>query len=271
MYVIKNSGEKEPLNLNKVARACKRAGADNKTCDQITKLVKSKAYNGITTKEIYQIVFQELKKINTPCAAKYSLKQAIMSLGPSGFPFEKYLSELFQNYGYKTSTNNFVKGKCITHEIDVIIEKQNKKYMLEAKYHNEPGTVTGLHPAMYTYARFLDIKPGYQTKPFDGAYLITNTRCSPDAIGFAECYNLKIISWDYPKGESLRELIEKQKLYPITILQSIGRFEKEELSKAGILLIKDIAQTTPEKLYKLTKLDKKYLLSLIERAKQICL
>jgi predicted RecB family endonuclease len=55
-----------------------------------------------------------------------------MSLGPSGFLFEQFFSEILKNYGYKTKINVFLKGKIITHEIDIIAEK-NKKYMIECK------------------------------------------------------------------------------------------------------------------------------------------
>lgn len=32
----------------------------------------------------------------------------------------------------------------------------------------------------------------------------TNTRFTDDAIAFAQAYNVHILSWDYPRGESLR-------------------------------------------------------------------
>ena len=56
-----------------------------------------------------------------------------------------------------------MKGKCASHEIDVIADKGDSlRYMIECKYHNSQGIYTGLKEALYTHARFLDLNNGYK-------------------------------------------------------------------------------------------------------------
>ena len=49
-----------------------------------------------------------------------------MKLGPTGYPFEDFIAKLLQADGYETKVRQILKGECITHEIDVIAEKNNK-------------------------------------------------------------------------------------------------------------------------------------------------
>jgi hypothetical protein len=92
-----------------------------------------------------------------------------------------------------------------------------------------------LHPALYTYARFLDLK-----EPLDQPWLVTNTKCSNDAINYSKGVNLKITSWKYPQEESLLKLVDEKKLYPITVLNEIDNEIKEKLIKNKIILVKDL-------------------------------
>ncbi len=57
-------------------------------------------------------------------------------------------------------------------------EKDGKKYMIECKFHNR-GIKTHIKVAMYTHARFLDLK-----EYFDAAWLICNTKCTSKAIRY---------------------------------------------------------------------------------------
>ena len=68
-------------------------------------------YEGIPTKKIYRQAFSILKKLSKPTAARYSLKKGIMQLGPSGFPFERFVAEILKIQGYTTRIGVFVDGK----------------------------------------------------------------------------------------------------------------------------------------------------------------
>ncbi len=81
-------------------------------------------------------------------AAKYSLKRAILDLGPSGFPFESYLAKIFEFEGYQTAVDQVIKGGCVEHEVDVVLTKKGEKksevIYIEAKFHNSAAFKTDL-------------------------------------------------------------------------------------------------------------------------------
>ena len=140
-----------------------------------------------------------------------------------------------RNYGYKIEdVDKIVKGTLTSHEIDIIAKKK-LRYMIECKYHHSQGIYTKLKTALYVYARFLDVK-----KKFDKPWLATNTKLSSKARTYADGIGMKVTSWEYPEGESLRDMIQKKKLYPVTIIKSIDDATKWKLSRSGITLAKDL-------------------------------
>ena len=261
--IIKASGDTQNFDPNKVYSTIFGSGASKTLAIETVKLVKSKYYKNITTKEILKIILENLKK-EPGVSQRYNLKQAIMSLGPSGFPFEHYFARVIENYGYETKVDNYIKGKRITHEVDIIAKKEKKTYMIECKYHNEAGINTRLHPAMYTYARFLD------TGKFDTPWLATNTKCVDDAVEYAKGVNMKITSWDYPKTESLKSLVENKNLYPITSINSIDYRTKEVLFFKNIVMAKDLLKHTPKKLAKITGINENKINQIIKEVKEVC-
>lgn len=264
--IIKFSGEKEEFNPNKVLRTLKRAGASKEQTQRILQLLNRRVKEGMTTKQIINIVFSELR--STPgVAARYDLKRAIMQLGPGGFTFEKYFAKLLEHQGFETKTNQIIKGKRITQEVDVIAVK-DKKYMVECKYYNYPGNYASTKEAMYTYARFLDTNA--RKHNFDTPWLATNTKCSWSAIEYAKGIGLKITSWKYPAKENLQNMIESKKLYPITALKTVNKFVKEKLFYSGITMVKTLTETDLQTLKKKTRLKEQELKKVIQEAKQIC-
>lgn len=264
MYVIKESGKKEKLNLKKLKRTILEAKASEKLANKAVRNVKNKAYPGITTREILQLVLEILKK-EPGIAQRYNLKRAIMILGPTGFPFEKFISKMLKEYGYKTRIDVFMRGKCVTQEVDVLAKKGNKKYMVECKYHNTPGKKSDLKVVMYTYARFLDLKH----KKFSQPWLVTNTKCTSEAIRYAKGMNLKIISWRYPRKESLEKMLIEKNLYPITTLMIPTLKVKQKLVNANIMLVRDLLKHRLPYLWLKTRIPKRVLKKLREEAKQI--
>lgn len=268
MKVIKASGMEEVFSSRKIYNTIIEAGGSGKLARGIINAVKKKYHEGITTGEILEIILTELKDYPN-IRARYDLKRAIMNLGPSGFPFETFFSNLLKDYNYETKVHNFIKGKVITHEVDIIAKdnSSDKSYMIECKYHNESGTSTNLHPALYTYARFLDLNEKERPK---SPWLVTNTKCSRDAIGYAKGVGLKITSWNFPKSMSLRKLIQKKKLYPITILKSVNYKTKHKLFGANIVIAKNLLKHPIEKLMEKTELSKNEVEKILEEVKIIC-
>lgn len=240
MNVTKASGEKQSFNEEKLRVSIKRAGIPEMLHDQVINHIKTKLYDNIPTSEIYKHVIEFLDNSSHPHSiAKYSLKQAIMDFGPTGFPFEDYISEILKAEGYETQVRQVLSGKCISHEIDVVGTRDAVKSMIECKFHNAPGIKCHVHVSLYSKARFDDVKEG---NGFNDAWLVTNTKLTTEALNYALCSNMKIVSWDYPNGKSLRDLIEKHKLHPITTLSNISTAQKQILTQNHIVLAKHICK-----------------------------
>ncbi len=237
-HVLKANGDKELFSEEKVITSITRAGIPPSLKDAVLNHVKSKLYDNIQTSEIYHHITEFLEHSSHPFTkARYSLKQAIMALGPTGYPFEDYISEILKHQGYETSVRNILRGECITHEVDIIAEKEKKRIMVEVKFHNFSGSKTNVHVALYTKARFDDVK---EKNYLDAAWIVTNTKITEDAVVYAFCNNIKVISWSYPDGESLRDTIEKANLSPITAITTLSQSEKQQLLDEHIVLCRDL-------------------------------
>ena len=232
--VVKATGEKEPFDRSKLIHSVQRAGVPTELQNQAVQHIEEKLYENIPTREIYRHITEFLSKSDKPYTkSSYSLKEAVMMLGPTGYPFEDYFAQVLEHRGYHVKTRQVIQGKCVTHEIDVIARKDGKTSMVEAKFHNGSGTRTNIHVPMYTKSRFDDVKERYQ---FDDAWIITNTKVTVDAIAFAECAGMKIFSWSYPEEGSLRDVIEEFRLFPITSLTSLTQSQKLKLLNEHVAL-----------------------------------
>lgn len=238
LQVIKADKTKEPFDENKVLQSIRRAGIPEDIQLQVLSDIKNNIYDNIPTHEIYAKVLDSLGSSIHPYAkGKYTLKEAIMMLGPTGYPFEDFVSKLLNEIGYQTRVRQTVWGKCVSHEIDVIAEKDDRISMIETKFHNNLGTRSEVQTALYTYARFLDVK---EKCNFSDAWIVTNTKTTQDANTYAQCMGMKVISWSYPRSGSLRELIETTKLHPITMLTTLSSSAKMDLLKEHVVMCKDL-------------------------------
>ena len=252
--VIKANRTKEPFSEDKVMNSIRRARIPKSLHQDVLDHVKSKLYEGISTEEIYQHIIEFLERAPNPyIESRYSLKGAIMQLGPTGYPFEDFVSRLFEAQGYSTQVRQTLNGKCVTHEVDVVAEKEGEALMIEVKFHNSHGTRSEIQTALYTQARFEDVKVKNNVTE---AWLVTNTKTTVDANTYAQCCGMKVMSWDYPTGNSLRELIEKTKLHPITMLTTLSSDQKASLLESHVILCREILEdpTVLDRLY-LSKAD----------------
>lgn len=238
--VLKATGKLEPFNEDKLRTSINRVGIPKPFQDEVVANIKNKLYDNIPTSEIYRYITEFLQNSNYHLSrTKYSLKQAIMDLGPTGYPFEDYISEIIKMEGYNTQVRQILKGKCISHEIDIVAEKNNTRSMVECKFHNSPGTRSQVHVSLYTKARFDDIK---EQNNLSEVWLVTNTKITSDALNYALCSNMKVISWDYPEKGSFRNLIEKHRLYPITTFTSLSQNQKQLLTESHVVLVRDVCK-----------------------------
>lgn len=238
VQVIKANGQKEAFSEEKVMKSIYRAGIPKDLQEATLAHVKEKLYDDIPTHDIYHHISEFLGASASPFTrSKYSLKQSIMMLGPTGYPFEDFIEKLLIAKGYETKVRQILRGTCVSHEIDIITKKDGKTGMIEAKFHNNPGIRSDVHVALYTKARFDDVKTRYQ---LNNARLITNTKATSDAIAYGECVGMKVISWSYPENGSLRDWIEESHLHPITMLTSLSLSQKAQLLQNHIIMCKDI-------------------------------
>ncbi len=96
----------------------------------------------------------------------------------------------------------------------------------------------------------------------------TNTKITSDALTYALCANMGVVSWSYPQNESLRDLIENLKLYPITILPSLSQTQKQILLDNHIVLVRDICKNKDN--LNVLEIDKEKRTSVIQEAELIC-
>lgn len=242
--ITKADGSTEFFKIEKLRRSLRRAGAGVEEINNIIAEVDSILHDGIQTQEIYRHAFSLLRQSRPPAAARYSLRRALFNLGPTGFPFEKFLAKLFETDGYQTKTGISLQGNCAPHEIDVAAYKEGHSFIAEAKFHARPGVKSDLQVAMYSYARFLDLQGKLicagDTCGVEEFWIITNTKFTTTAENYAQCVGLKLLSWDYPKNNNLHDRIQRANIYPITVLENITAAQAETLIARDIILCRDL-------------------------------
>ncbi len=244
--VLKADGTYEYFKVEKLRRSLRRSGATPEEVSLIIEKVASRLYDGIRTQEIYRYAFELLRHSEATAATRYSLRRALFGLGPTGFPFEKFIARMFEADGYTSQTNVTIDGACATHEIDIACYKGNHSFVAEAKFHSRPGMKTDLQVALYSYARLLDLRDKricYDDVCGIKEYrLITNTKFTSSAESYATCVGLPLLSWDYPKKNNLHDHIQRAGIYPITVLRSLNAKQVATLFAHDIVICRDLLQ-----------------------------
>jgi len=243
--IVKSSGDKVKFSLDKLKRSLKQTGADSQIVNKIVDTVRDELYQGISTKEIYNRAFAMLKKKKSYLASKYKLKKAIYELGPTGFPFERFIGAILKYSGFKTEVDKVLQGQCVTHEIDVVAHKNNETTIIECKFHNDQGLNCNVKIPLYINSRYQDVKKHWNSNPKNGTkltegWVVTNTRFTKDAVQYGKCAKLYLLSWDYPKGNGLKDRIDRLGLYPITVSTLLTNREKQFLLSRDIVLCREL-------------------------------
>ena len=245
MKIIKHSGDIVDYNPEKLKNSLLKSGAGQLVVKDILRQLEQEIFEGMSTKQIYKLAFGLLKKASNSHAARYNLRQAIQLLGPAGFFFEKFVARLFQSEKYEAQTNLTLQGKCVSHEIDVMIEKNNIVAMVECKFHAHREAVSDVKVPMYILSRFNDLKEKPfqlfgKKQPISKCWIVTNNRFSSDAVAFGSCSGLNMLSWDFPLDHNLRTKIDSNHLYPVTCLTTLSLTEKDKLLILDVILVKEI-------------------------------
>ncbi|PRD47210.1 restriction endonuclease [Sphingobacterium haloxyli] len=247
MNVKKHSGELVPFEPNKLRYSLSRSEASEDEVNKVFQRIQPHLYEGITTRELYELAFDLLKNLRDSYAARYSLKKALRDLGPEGFYFEKWIGKVFANVGYSTVTGKTVQGHAVTHEIDVIATKGNAMLAIECKFRNDVDAKISVTTPMYFLSRVKDIKglsfSFFETaRQFTDGWLVTNAYLTADSISFGEYYKLNMLAWDYPTHNNIKHLVDNLELYPITCLTNLNGAEKNLLLKNSCILVRDLVQ-----------------------------
>lgn len=243
--IVKADGSTEVFNPQRLAVSLERAGAGPHTAARIAESITASIAPGSTSREIYTRAFALLRKEARPVAARYALRRALLELGPSGHPFEDFITHLFQKEGWKVETRKMIPGKCVMHEVDFYgTDATGKEYLAaELKYHNDPGYKTDLKVALYVKSRFDDIfscDPAVRACPIDRGLLVTNTKFTSDAIAYAECAGVELLGWGYPENNSLFARMNRVGVFPITSLTGLARAEKRLLIDSGTIAVDQV-------------------------------
>lgn len=249
IVITKSNGDQELFNQDKLIRSLRRSQADEDEIAHVLAYVSSKLRDRMTTGEIYALAYKALtaKQAKNPNAIRYSLKQAVMDLGPSGFPFELFVARIYAQMGYMCQTGVMVQGHCIEHEVDILAHKGDEVICIEAKFHNEPYLKSDTKVALYVKARFDDlvgqeIHIDGKTKHVTKGILITNTNFTDNAQAYVACMgNFELISWNYPEEDNLLSMIEKYRLHPITAIPELSKSDITRLIEQGIIMCADIS------------------------------
>jgi hypothetical protein len=262
LVVTKENGMKQEFSIQKFRNSLAKSHASPQQIDQVVKNLEPKLFYGIRTREIYKLASRFLKKNAPAQSARFGLKKAIMELGPSGYPFEKLISALFEDKSYSTQVGLVLPGKCVTHEIDVIGRKNEELILVECKYRNQPGMNVDVKVPLYINSRFQDLLDNHlltgESKRFSG-WIATNSRFSDDAISFGLCKGINMLSWNFPESNSLRDWIDSSGLYPVTCLSTLTISEKKKIMESGVVLVKEL-DNSHELLTKIGMTDRRLLL-----------
>jgi hypothetical protein len=243
--LIKDNGESTPFDEVRFRASLMKSGASGLQVDAVLEEIRTKLYDGLRTRELYQWAHRLLGKQSNAFAARYSLKKALMELGPAGYYFEKWIAKFLDHMGYSTLHSKHIIGHAVTHEADVIAARDGDLVWIECKFRNTGESKITVTTPMYVLSRVKDIsnkKYVFWDKEmeFTRGMLVTNSYFTQDSIDFSEYYGLELLSWDYPRGSSLKDLIDQKALYPITCLTCLNKTQKEFLLSKNIILVKEL-------------------------------
>lgn len=245
--IVKADGSRDIFDPSRIVRSLENSGAGAHTAERIARVITGTVVPGTSSREIYTRAFALLRKEARPLAARYALRCALLELGPTGHPFEDFISHLYRAEGWRVETRKVIRGQCVPHEVDLYAShpEQNMFLAAELKYHNDPLYKTDLKVALYVKSRFDDIfscDPATRSCPIDRGLLVTNTKFTSEAIAYAECAGIELLGWGYPSGDNLFDRMNRAKAYPITALTGLSRSEKRLLIEQGVIAVDEVAR-----------------------------
>ena len=270
--VTKADGTRQPFHREKVVNTCLRMHASREVAESIADKIESKAYDGIPTKKILQMIFRHMKRYQPAVGHQIDLRRAISLLRPKP-DFERFVQMLLEEHGYVVTCNQIIRGKCVEHEIDAIARKGDETYLVEIKHHFNHHTYTGLDVPRIARATLEDLTEGFSlglnSTNFTKALIVCNTKFSWHAVQYAKCRGIDHIGWKAPPEHGLERMIEERKLHPVTFLKGLDKESRERLLDNDVILLKQLMTHDASELSEKTTVRRSKLERSIERAKEI--
>lgn len=193
-----------------------------------------------------------------------------ISLMDSKPEFEMFVRVLLAHSGFDVAPNRILRGKCGRHEVDAIAKRDGVTYFVEIKHHFSYHALTGLDESRIAQAVLEDVTEGFAAGMIDlkvdRAMIVTNTRYSEHAVEYGTCKNILLIGWSSPQYLGLREMVEKDRLYPLSCLRGLSRDARIKLVNSGILLIKQLLDQDQAALAAKTGLPQQVIGEITEKA-----
>ncbi|MGE5187917.1 MAG: restriction endonuclease [Betaproteobacteria bacterium] len=243
--ITKANGARQHYDPEKIIQTCLRMGATNEEATQIEQQVARMLYDGISTHKILKLIFILMRKSKPAVKHLFDLRKGISLMTPKP-EFEMFVRILLTHSGFEVNPNAVLRGLCGEHEVDAIVSKDGLTYLVEVKHHINYHALTGLDESRIARAILEDVTEGHQKGVtgirIDRAMLLTNTRFSDHATEYGRCRGILQVGWASPANFSLRDLIQKYQLYPISCLRGVNLGTRLRLANAGIVLIKQLLQ-----------------------------
>lgn len=237
--ILKSTGKVEYFSAKKLQKSIERTGLKPKECREIAKEISTRIKPGTSTRDIYKTAIKLVQQKSQTAAVYYSLKKALLDLGPTGYEFEHYVAKYFEALGYKTFVGITLQGEHVRHEVDVVASKSNYQIYTECKFHNN-ARKNDIKTVLYVKARWDDLKKGPDGKYLRGYYVASNTAFTTDALEYAKGVGLNLLGVNAPEEESFLDKIRLYKLYPITSLRRLKRSLVAQLLSKKIIMCIDL-------------------------------
>jgi len=242
--IVKASGERVPFSERKLRASLLKSGAGEALVSDILARMRKELYPGISSREVYNRAYALLRREKAAFASRYKLKKALFELGPTGFPFERFVAQVLSHSGYTTQVGVQVQGQCVGHEVDILAEKNGQVMMVECKFHSDATRKCDVKVPLYIHSRYQDIRAYWNSHnnrhPLTSGCVATNTQFTLDAIEYGRCAGLELLSWDYPHKDALKDQIDRFGLYPLTASLLLSAKEKDYLLGRDVVLMRQL-------------------------------
>ncbi len=269
VFVTKADGSAEPYSREKVVRTCLRMGASRREGEEVAERVEQHLFDRISTREIYQMIMDNLRRYRPEAADRVDLKTAVCLLR-SKPDWELFVRMLMARDGYRVEGNAMLRGRCIENEVDGVLYRDSETILLEAKHHADLHVKTLLDVPREARSVLEDVAEGcelgYHDVKATGILIACNTKLTEQAERYSDCRGIKIISWKHPAGRGLEDLIEAYNLYPVTLLREVSGGIEAALGDLGIVSLDQLASCDASALAAKSRISEARLRALIGKA-----